>query len=190
MEEQSGREFASADPPARAQDATLQERGLIPEVSLNPRRRLQHFQRPTPSRLSSISPRAPRRGDDHVARGRRGGLKNSYGVVRPCASHGNVTVLSIGQERHIRRRSAIDLFRLEFGRRKRATNEPTPINSEGTSVVPSSLRHPYAGIHGRTKAGPLFFEDIGPVKLITSSGRAAPRAEICRWGYVGKPFSL
>ena len=28
MEEQSGREFASADPTAGAQDATLQERGL------------------------------------------------------------------------------------------------------------------------------------------------------------------
>ena len=73
--EQSGREFASADPTAGAQDATLQERGLSPEVPLNARRRLQHFQRPTPSHVSSISPRATRRGDDHVARGRRGGLK-------------------------------------------------------------------------------------------------------------------
>src|SRR5208282_3830266 len=45
MEEQSGREFASANPTAGAQDATLQERGLSPEVPLNPRRRLQHFQR-------------------------------------------------------------------------------------------------------------------------------------------------
>src|SRR5271157_4366805 len=45
MEEQSGREFTSADPTAGAQDATLQERGLSPEVPLNPRRRLQHFQR-------------------------------------------------------------------------------------------------------------------------------------------------
>src|ERR1700741_3044207 len=48
-------------------DATLQERGLRPEVPLNPRRRLQHFQRPTPSHVSSITPRAPRRGDDHMA---------------------------------------------------------------------------------------------------------------------------
>jgi len=67
LEEQSGREFASADPTAGAQDATLQERGLSPEVSLNPRRRLQHFQRPTPSHVSSITPRATRRGDEHVA---------------------------------------------------------------------------------------------------------------------------
>jgi cytochrome b561 len=52
MEEQSGREFASADPTAGAQDATLQERGLSSEVSLNPRRRLQHLQRPTPSHVS------------------------------------------------------------------------------------------------------------------------------------------
>jgi hypothetical protein len=69
------KKFASADSTAGAQDATLQERGLSPEVSLNPRRRLQHVQRPTPSRVSSITPRAARRVDDHVARGRRRGLK-------------------------------------------------------------------------------------------------------------------
>ena len=34
--------------------------GLSPEVPLNARRRLQHFQRPTPSHVSSISPRATR----------------------------------------------------------------------------------------------------------------------------------
>src|SRR5271154_5086761 len=62
--EQSSREFASADATTRAQDATLQERGFSPEVSLNPRRRPQHFQRPTPSHLSSISPRTTRRGDE------------------------------------------------------------------------------------------------------------------------------
>src|SRR5437660_7357951 len=90
MEEQSGREFASADPTAGAQDATLQERRLSPEVPLNPRRRVQHFQRPTPSHISSISPRATRRGDDHVARGRRGGLKiRKRRSLAP--SHGNVT---------------------------------------------------------------------------------------------------
>ncbi len=50
-------EFASADPTAGAQDATLQERGLSPQVPLNPRRRLQHFQRPTPSHVSQITPR-------------------------------------------------------------------------------------------------------------------------------------
>ena len=60
---QSSGEFASADPTAGAQDATLQERGLSPEVPLNARRRLRHFQRPTPSHVSSISPRATRRGD-------------------------------------------------------------------------------------------------------------------------------
>src|SRR5947209_5646796 len=90
MEEQSGREFASADPTAGAQDATLQERRLSPEVPLNPRRRVQHFPRPTPSHISSISPRATRRSDDHVARGRRGGLKiRKRRSLAP--SHGNVT---------------------------------------------------------------------------------------------------
>src|SRR5438270_9935576 len=90
MEEQSGREFASADPTAGAQDAPLKERRLSPEVPLNPRRRVQHFQRPTPSHISSISPRATRRGDDQVARGRRGGLKiRKRRSLAP--SHGNVT---------------------------------------------------------------------------------------------------
>jgi putative transposase len=69
------REFASADPTTGAQDATFQERSLCAEIPLNPRRRLQHLQRPTPSYISSIAPRATRRGDDHVARGRRGRLK-------------------------------------------------------------------------------------------------------------------
>jgi hypothetical protein len=46
-----------------------------PEVPLNPRRRIQHFQRPTPSHVSSNAARATRRGNDHVARGRRGGLR-------------------------------------------------------------------------------------------------------------------
>src|SRR5271157_2851820 len=94
MEEQSGREFTSADPTAGAQDATLQERGLSPEVPLNPRRRLQHIQRPTPSHVSQIPPRATRRGDDHVARGRRGGLKIRKAQTARALSHGNVTVPS------------------------------------------------------------------------------------------------
>jgi hypothetical protein len=83
--EQSGREFASADPTAGAQDATLQERGLCAEVSLSPRRRLQHLQRPTPSHVSSITPRAPRRGDEHVAGGRCGRMKIGTPPYSPLA---------------------------------------------------------------------------------------------------------
>ncbi len=65
-------ENSPADPAAGAQDAALQERRLRAEVSFNPRRRLQHLQRPTPSHLSPNPPCASRRGDDHVAeRGRR-----------------------------------------------------------------------------------------------------------------------
>ena len=41
---------------------------------VNTRRRLQHLQRPTPSRLSPHAPRASRRGDDHVADRSRVGL--------------------------------------------------------------------------------------------------------------------
>jgi hypothetical protein len=70
-----GREFASADPATGAQDATFQECSLCAEIPLNPRRRLQHLQRPTPSHISSIAPRATRRCEDHVARGRCGRLK-------------------------------------------------------------------------------------------------------------------
>src|SRR5476649_1176414 len=76
MEEQSRREFAPADPTKGAQDATLQEPKLGPEVSLNPCRRLQHFQRPTPPRLCPNASHPPRRGDEHVARRRRGHLKS------------------------------------------------------------------------------------------------------------------
>ena len=62
--------LASADPTTGAQDARFQGRSLCAEIPLNPRRRLQHLQRPAPSQISSIAPRASRRGDDHVARGR------------------------------------------------------------------------------------------------------------------------
>jgi transposase-like protein len=54
---------------------TFQERSLCAEIPLNPRRSLQHLQRPTPSHIGSIAPRATRRCNDHVARGRRGRLK-------------------------------------------------------------------------------------------------------------------
>src|SRR5208283_2022508 len=37
-----------------------------PEIPLSPRRRLQHFQRPTSSHVSSITPRATHRGDEYV----------------------------------------------------------------------------------------------------------------------------
>jgi putative transposase len=67
--------FASADPTEGAQDATLQEPGLSPEIPLDPRRRLQHLQRPASSDFSSNAPHASRRGDGHVARGCRDRLK-------------------------------------------------------------------------------------------------------------------
>jgi transposase-like protein len=60
--------------------------------SSQPLRRVQHFQRPTPSHLSSMTPRAPRRGDEHVARGRRGRMKIRTLIVRSRSSRGNVTM--------------------------------------------------------------------------------------------------
>jgi hypothetical protein len=74
IEEQSGREFASADPAAGAQDATLQERRLGAEIPVNSCCRLQHIQRPTPSHVSPHAPHAPRCGDEHVADRSRSGL--------------------------------------------------------------------------------------------------------------------
>jgi putative transposase len=47
----------------RAQDATVQEPGCSPELPLNSRRRLQHLQRPAPSRLCSNAPHLSGRGD-------------------------------------------------------------------------------------------------------------------------------
>ena len=64
MARQPSREFASTDPPTRTQDARVQEPGLSPEISLNPRSSLQHFQRPTPSRLSKNAPSLSRVGNE------------------------------------------------------------------------------------------------------------------------------
>ena len=47
--------------------AAVQEPVFSPEVSFNPRRRLQHLQRPTPSHLRPNAPRASQRRDDNVA---------------------------------------------------------------------------------------------------------------------------
>jgi hypothetical protein len=54
--QQPSREFASTDPTTRTQDAGFQESGFSPKISLNPRSRLQHFQRPTPSHLRKNAP--------------------------------------------------------------------------------------------------------------------------------------
>ncbi len=62
------------------------------------RRRAKHFQRPTPSHVSSITPRATHCGDEHMARGRRGSLKfrrvenlralqRDSALQTSCASH-------------------------------------------------------------------------------------------------------
>jgi hypothetical protein len=58
-----------------AQDAAVQEPRFSPEISFHPRRRLQHYQSPTPSHLGSHAPDAPRCGDEHVAGGGRSGVR-------------------------------------------------------------------------------------------------------------------
>src|SRR5450755_3523 len=74
MEEQPRRELASANPTAGAENATLQKPWISPEIPLNPCRRLQHLQPPTPSHIGPNAPSAPRRRDEHLARGARSSL--------------------------------------------------------------------------------------------------------------------
>jgi hypothetical protein len=59
MAQQQGGEFTSTDPTTRTQDAGVQERGVSPKISLNPRHDLQHIQRPTPPHLSQNEPSLP-----------------------------------------------------------------------------------------------------------------------------------
>src|SRR5208337_5446508 len=91
MEEQSSREFASADAAARAQDAAVQEPGFSPEISFHTRRRLQHLQRPTPPHLRPNAPRTSRGRDDHVADCSRSGLTIHEALTLRARRPGNVT---------------------------------------------------------------------------------------------------
>jgi hypothetical protein len=79
-------------PKIRRRERKMQrfKRSLCAEISLNPRRRLQHLQRPTPSHISSIALRASRRGVDYVARGCCGRLKFAH-ESRFASSFHNVT---------------------------------------------------------------------------------------------------
>jgi transposase-like protein len=65
----------STHPTTEAQDATFQERSLCAEIPLNACRRFQHVQCPTPSNFSPNASHASGRGDEDMARGRRGRLK-------------------------------------------------------------------------------------------------------------------
>ena len=78
MEEQSGREFASTNSTTGAYDATIQEPWLGPQIPLNPCRRFQYLQRPTPSDFSPNAPHASRRGDGHAPRSSRCRLNSRY----------------------------------------------------------------------------------------------------------------
>ena len=63
--------------PTRRRERKMQRfksRGFRAKISLNACRRLQHFQRPTPSYFRPNAPRASRCGDGHVADGGRGRL--------------------------------------------------------------------------------------------------------------------
>src|SRR5260370_5929023 len=63
--EQPGREFASADAAAGAQDAAVQESRFGAEISLHACRGLQHFQCPIPSNFNPYASHASRRPHSH-----------------------------------------------------------------------------------------------------------------------------
>ena len=94
MAQQPSREFTSTDPTTRTQDAGFQESGFSPKISLNPRSRLQHFQRPTPSHLRKkrTEPSGPRR----CRRGATSSLRREPNMPADLlrALFGNVTVPS------------------------------------------------------------------------------------------------
>ena len=69
----------------------VQEPGFSPEISFNPRRRLQHLQRPTPSHLRPNAPRTSRCRDDHVADCSRSGLTIHEALTLRARRTGNVT---------------------------------------------------------------------------------------------------
>jgi transposase-like protein len=71
-QEQSGREFASTDTTARAQDAALQVAWIGPAIPVRSRRRSQHIQRPASSRIPPHAPRPQRRSVPYVASCDRG----------------------------------------------------------------------------------------------------------------------
>jgi hypothetical protein len=68
MAKQQGGEFASTDPTTRTQDARVQEPGVSPKISLNPRHDLQHIQRPTAPHLGKNEPSLPGLGDADMAK--------------------------------------------------------------------------------------------------------------------------
>ena len=67
-------EIASIEPATRTQNARVQEPGVSPKISLNPRHDLQHIQRPTPPHLGKKAPNLPGLDDADMARRRHRGV--------------------------------------------------------------------------------------------------------------------
>ena len=84
--------FASADTATGAQDAAVQERRLRAEIPVDSCCRLQRLQRPTPSHFSPNAPDATRRGDEHLVRGRRCGVRIPAQIDQFRSCHRNVTI--------------------------------------------------------------------------------------------------
>ena len=85
--EQSGREFASTDTTARAQDAAVQIARISPTLLVRSRRRPKHFQRPAPSHIPPHAPRPPRGSLPYVASRHRGlnpnwAFQSSHGQIQ------------------------------------------------------------------------------------------------------------
>ncbi len=70
MAQQSGEEFASANPTKGEENARFQERGIRAKISLNACRRLQHVLCSTPSPFGKNTPGFSSLGHRDVAHGR------------------------------------------------------------------------------------------------------------------------
>ena len=98
--EQSGREFASADTTARAQDAAFQIARISPALPVRSRRRPQHVQRPAPSHIPPHAPRPPRRSVPDVA-SRHRGLKFELGLPNPARPNSVRVMVWTAPARHL-----------------------------------------------------------------------------------------
>ena len=90
--EQSGGKLASGGTTARAQNATVQVGSFRPVFSQHVRRRSQHLQSSTPSRLAVNAPDLPRRGGEPMAGCGRGQVIAYSARGSFCLTDVNLTV--------------------------------------------------------------------------------------------------
>src|SRR3984893_7741459 len=100
MAQQSSGEFASTGPPARTQDARVQERGIGAKISLSACSSPQRLQRSTSPHIGKNAPGLPVLGDAYMARSRRRGVSAVLPADLLRAQFGNVMVWTPPTQRH------------------------------------------------------------------------------------------